>query len=69
MNELLKYMMGPVLQIHSCRISVTQCNYGMSKRNPGEVSVLMEWWKSEALYQTNGHCNEHLRQRDADKGV
>jgi len=57
MGELLKCMMGLVLQNRSCRISITQSNNEMSERSLGEVSVLMEWWKPGAMYLTNGGCN------------
>ena len=39
--ELLECMKGPVLQIQSCRISMTQGNNRISKRSPSEDPVLI----------------------------
>ena len=39
--ELLKHVKGPLLQIQSCRISMTQGNSRISKRSPSEDPVLM----------------------------
>lgn len=38
--ELLNHVKGPVLQIQSCRISMTQGNSRISGRNPSEDPVL-----------------------------
>ena len=40
--ELLEHVKGPVLQIQSCRISMTQGNNRISERSPSEVPVLIE---------------------------
>ena len=40
-DELLKYMKGPVLQIQNYRMSMTQGNNRISEKSPGEVLVLI----------------------------
>lgn len=39
--ELLEHVKGPVLQIQSFRISMTQGNNRITKRSPGEDTVLV----------------------------
>ena len=41
-DELLECMKGLVLQIPSCKISMTQGNNRISERSPSEVSVWIE---------------------------
>ena len=38
--ELLEHVKGPVLQIQSCRISMTQGNNRISERSPNKDPVL-----------------------------
>jgi hypothetical protein len=40
-SMMLEYVKGPVLQIQSCRISITQGGNKISKRSPGEDPVLI----------------------------
>jgi hypothetical protein len=40
-DELLKYMKGPVPQIQNYRMSMTQGNNRISEKSPGEVLVLI----------------------------
>ena len=40
--ELLVYVKKVVLQIQSCRISMTQGNNRISERSPSEIAVLIE---------------------------
>lgn len=51
--DLLELVKGPVLQIRSCRIFVTQGNNRISERRPCEDLVLIVQQKLEALNQTN----------------
>ena len=51
--ELLGCVKGPVLLIQSCKISMTQGNNRMTRRQPSEDPVLMVSQKSEILSQTN----------------
>lgn len=44
-NELLKYMRGLVFQIQNNLISMIQGNDRISKKNPSEVSIFIEYQK------------------------
>jgi hypothetical protein len=46
-NELLECVKEPVLQIQSCRISMTKGNNRLSERTPSEVPVLKVQQKPE----------------------
>ena len=41
-DHLLEYVTGPVLQIKSSRVCMTQGNIRISKRSPGEDPVSLE---------------------------
>ena len=47
------YIKGLILQIQSCRISMTQGNNGISKKSVSEISILTVLQKPEALNRTN----------------
>ena len=49
--KLLEHTKGLFLQIQNYKIFVTQGNNRISKRSPSEVSVLIEYQKSESSYQ------------------
>jgi hypothetical protein len=51
--KLLEPVKGLVLQIQSCRGSMTQGNNIIMERSPGEDPVLMMQQKPEALNQTS----------------
>ena len=59
--ELLECVKGPVRQILTYRISMTQGNNRISERSPSEVPALTGKQKPETSYQTKKLLNEHLQ--------
>lgn len=51
--ELLEHLKGMALQNQSCKISMTQGDCRIPKRNSGEVPVLIVQQKPGASNQTN----------------
>jgi hypothetical protein len=59
-SELLEHVKGLVLQIQSCRVSMTQDNR-ISKRSPRENPRLMCSRNQRPQIRPMTHCNEHLQ--------